>query len=152
MTKVVQLVSTCSECPNRHYYSGSTYWCMKAQPSRLNEDMSIPVWCPLADYPSGVPSPGVPSPGVPVRSAITDRDVTLALQLAFLRDTPESRKDMRRALEGIFIDGVQPSQAPSGLAQQLATAVEAIEADHDPLCMSVLRGKACTCGVQEVRK
>lgn len=50
MTKIVQLVNSCKDCPNRHYYSGGTYECMKVQPSRLNDDMSIPAWCPLADY------------------------------------------------------------------------------------------------------
>jgi len=39
---------------------------------------------------------------------------------------------------------------PSGLTEQLATAVEAIEQEHDPLCMAVLRGKDCTCGVASV--
>lgn len=33
------------------------------------------------------------------------------------------------------------------LAQQLATAVDAIDAGHDAFCMMVLRGKECTCGV-----
>jgi len=43
----------------------------------------------------------------------------------------------------VVADGVPAS----GLTEQLATAVEAIEQEHDPLCMAVLRGKACTCGV-----
>lgn len=55
MTKIVQLVNTCRECPNRHYYSAGTYECMKVQPSRLNDDMSIPDWCPLADFQSAAP-------------------------------------------------------------------------------------------------
>lgn len=58
-----------------------------------------------------------------------------------------ARAIQRKFIEVNGIGGVDTSQAPSGLAQQLATAVEAIEAEHDPLCMSVLRGKACTCGV-----
>lgn len=37
----------------------------------------------------------------------------------------------------------------AGLTQQLARAVEATEAGHDPLCMSILRGKACSCGFDE---
>lgn len=44
--------------------------------------------------------------GVPARSGITEGDVTAALQVAHLRDTPESRKDMRRALERVFTAGV----------------------------------------------
>lgn len=36
-----------------------------------------------------------------------------------------------------------------GLTQQLARAVDANEAGHDPLCMAILRGKECTCGLDE---
>lgn len=50
ITKIVQIVNSCRECPNRHYDSGGIYECMKVQPSKLNEDMSIPLWCPLAGY------------------------------------------------------------------------------------------------------
>lgn len=39
--------------------------------------------------------------------------------------------------------------APSGLDQQLASATEASDEGHDPLCMAILRGKACTCGHEE---
>jgi hypothetical protein len=35
----------------------------------------------------------------------------------------------------------------SGLTEQLTRSMAAIEQDHDPLCMAVLRGKDCTCGV-----
>lgn len=58
MTKIVQLVNSCRECPNRHYFSGGTYECMKVQPSRLNADMSIPDWCPLAEYKTAAQPPG----------------------------------------------------------------------------------------------
>lgn len=42
----------------------------------------------------------------------------------------------------------------ASLTEQLSRAVEASDEGHDPLCMAVLRGKACTCGVpdQETRK
>jgi hypothetical protein len=56
MTKIVQIVNSFRECPNRHYYSGGAYECMKVQPSRLNADMSIPGWCPLTDYSNAAPS------------------------------------------------------------------------------------------------
>lgn len=56
MTKIVQLVNTCRECPNCRYHSSGTYACAKVIganyiPDRFN---SIPAWCPLADYPAGV--------------------------------------------------------------------------------------------------
>lgn len=47
--------------------------------------------------------------------------------------------------------GVDPVQAPSGLTDQLQRAAEASDAGHDPLCMAVLRGKECTCGVDSVQ-
>ncbi len=37
--------------------------------------------------------------------------------------------------------------APAGILNQLATAVDAIDAEHDPFCAMVLRGKACSCGL-----
>ena len=35
----------------------------------------------------------------------------------------------------------------SGLTEQLQRAVGSSDEGHDPLCMAVLRGKECTCGV-----
>lgn len=77
MTKIVQTVNTCRECPNKHYYSGGAYECLKVQPSRLNADMSIPSWCPLADYSAaGVPEvdgADEPSAAVAIGTAAFDR-------------------------------------------------------------------------------
>ena len=51
MTKIVLLVNTCRECPNRHYYSAGNYECLKAVGlGYLAPDCRIPSWCPLADY------------------------------------------------------------------------------------------------------
>jgi len=36
---------------------------------------------------------------------------------------------------------------PAGPLAQAAAGMAALNEGHDPLCMSVLRGKACTCGV-----
>jgi hypothetical protein len=36
---------------------------------------------------------------------------------------------------------------PRGPLEQAAAGMQALEAGHDPLCMAVLRGKECTCGV-----
>jgi hypothetical protein len=52
VTKIIGTANSCKECPNRHYFSGGTYECMKVQGSRLNADSSIPAWCPLADHPA----------------------------------------------------------------------------------------------------
>lgn len=51
MTKIIGLANSCKDCPERHYYSGGTYECLKVKGSTLNVDSSIPSWCPLADYP-----------------------------------------------------------------------------------------------------
>jgi hypothetical protein len=48
--------------------------------------------------------------------------------------------------------GVTAAPAPAGPLQQMAAGIEALDAGHDPLCMAVLRGKACTCGVQVPRE
>ena len=39
--------------------------------------------------------------------------------------------------------------AASGLTQQLQRAVEASDEGHDPFCMAILRGKDCSCGLDE---
>jgi hypothetical protein len=36
---------------------------------------------------------------------------------------------------------------PAGPLAQAAAGMAALNEGHDPLCMAVLRGKACTCGV-----
>lgn len=43
--------------------------------------------------------------------------------------------------------GVAPVPAPSGPLAQAVAGMQALDAGHDPLCMAVLRGKGCTCGV-----
>jgi hypothetical protein len=40
-------------------------------------------------------------------------------------------------------DGVTP---PAGPLAQVVAGIAALDDGHDPLCMAVLRGKACTCG------
>lgn len=50
MTKIIGLANSCKDCPERHYYSGGAYECLKVKGSRLNADSSIPDWCPLTDY------------------------------------------------------------------------------------------------------
>ncbi|MEM5371317.1 helix-turn-helix transcriptional regulator [Paraburkholderia azotifigens] len=51
MTKIIGLANSCKDCPERHYFRGGTYECLKVKGSTLNADSSIPAWCPLADYP-----------------------------------------------------------------------------------------------------
>jgi hypothetical protein len=51
MTKIVALVNRCKECPNRQYYSGGVYECIKVW-RKLKEGEAIPRWCPLPEYPS----------------------------------------------------------------------------------------------------
>lgn len=45
--KIVQSVSTCKDCPHRHYYSGGVYECGKVGAAPLPNDCGIPDWCPL---------------------------------------------------------------------------------------------------------
>jgi hypothetical protein len=51
VAKIVQLVDSCRDCPNRHYYSGGTYECLKTG-AYLPKSMAIPTWCPLPDHPA----------------------------------------------------------------------------------------------------
>lgn len=51
----------------------------------------------------------------------------------------------RGAIRAALMDEWVAQQAATGLTTQLAKAVDAIEAHHDPFCMSVLRGKECDC-------
>lgn len=75
------------------------------------------------------------------------------LSTALAETTDERLKDLveRRLMyaEGFAAPGaaIAAREQEAGLTGQLATAVEAIEARHDPFCMSVLRGKACDCGL-----
>ena len=41
----------------------------------------------------------------------------------------------------------QRAPAVVGPLAQVAAGIEALDEGHDPLCMAVLRGKDCTCGV-----
>lgn len=41
---------------------------------------------------------------------------------------------------------------PAGPLAQVAAGIAALDEGHDPLCMAVLRGKACTCGAQEANR
>lgn len=50
MTKIVQLVNTCRQCPNRVYNSGGIYECVKVDSPLLDD--GIPEWCPLPNYPA----------------------------------------------------------------------------------------------------
>lgn len=51
--KVLQLVTSCDDCPNKSYYSGGRSECTAAQTLLpFNEGHRIPEWCPLIDYPS----------------------------------------------------------------------------------------------------
>jgi len=55
MTKIVQLVNSCRECPNSAYYSGGSYVCTKVQGSNHIPGWysgEIPSWCPLPDCPA----------------------------------------------------------------------------------------------------
>jgi hypothetical protein len=47
------------------------------------------------------------------------------------------------------VAGVPAAPAPVGVLPALARAIEASDAGHDPLCMAILRGRACTCGLDE---
>lgn len=47
------------------------------------------------------------------RSYISEEAITAALQSAHLLDTPESRKDMRRALESVFGAAPQAASEPA---------------------------------------
>lgn len=52
-SKIVALIQSCKDCPNRLYDSGGLYLCEKVSSSaHLRSDCAIPPWCPLADYPS----------------------------------------------------------------------------------------------------
>jgi len=51
--KVLALIGSCKECPNRSYYSGGVHECTKARTMLArDQEETIPEWCPLTDYPS----------------------------------------------------------------------------------------------------
>ncbi len=56
--KVLALIRSCAECPNKSYYSGGRSECTKAgallpMATRTGPTPPpIPDWCPLADYPA----------------------------------------------------------------------------------------------------
>lgn len=49
MSKIIGLVNSCRDCPNRRYESGGVYQCEKAG-GNLEGNCSIPDWCPLPNY------------------------------------------------------------------------------------------------------
>jgi hypothetical protein len=49
--KILGLVSGCTQCPHRQYYSGGVYECAKVQ-QKLVASETMPVWCPLPDHPA----------------------------------------------------------------------------------------------------
>lgn len=51
MSKIIGLVNTCRECPNRRYESGGVYQCEKVG-TDLDANCPIPDWCPLPNYPT----------------------------------------------------------------------------------------------------
>ena len=65
-----------------------------------------------------------------------------------MMDNRATNAEFDRALQtAMEKHGCKPTDGVPGLTDQLARSVDAIEANHDPLCMAVLRGKECTCGV-----
>ena len=50
-SKVLDLISSCGECPNHVYYSGGRYNCRLTDETVLDSAIVAP-FCPLADYPS----------------------------------------------------------------------------------------------------
>lgn len=70
------------------------------------------MWKKLMEL-SASPSPDCEGGGKGA-TAISEGDVTAALLLAHLKDTRESRKDMRRALEGVFSPGIRGTAEGQG--------------------------------------
>ena len=51
--KIVAVVSSCVDCPNRARYSRGRYECTRAEVVLPEDaDRRIPTWCPLDDYPA----------------------------------------------------------------------------------------------------
>lgn len=51
MGKVVAVIDSCRDCPNREYDSGGVYRCRKGG-GELEANCTIPAWCPLQNYPT----------------------------------------------------------------------------------------------------
>ncbi len=49
--KILAIVSSCTECTNRQYYSGGSYTCSKVD-APLPKTNQIPDWCPLPEDPA----------------------------------------------------------------------------------------------------
>lgn len=54
MSKIVQRVKRCRECPSRRYGSGGRYDCTKADDAPLLDIDVLPAWCPLPDDPAPI--------------------------------------------------------------------------------------------------
>jgi hypothetical protein len=78
-----------------HDFEPGTQTLQHAAWQKVREALGMPV----LPYPGGLRSD----------APITEGDLAAALQAACLRDTPESRKDMRRALEAVFTRGLAPT-------------------------------------------
>lgn len=60
MVKILALVKSCNECPNKHYYSGNQHSCSQLDTPTYTQVISretlekgwIASFCPLRDYPS----------------------------------------------------------------------------------------------------
>lgn len=51
MAKILAIIKTCKECPNRHYYSGGAYECELVH-VMIPSDTYMPSWCPLPNHPA----------------------------------------------------------------------------------------------------
>lgn len=51
MPRILQLVQSCGECPNRGYYSEGQYECKLVVQIIVNKEVVAP-FCPLPDYPA----------------------------------------------------------------------------------------------------
>ena len=51
MSKILDIIQSCKDCPHRHYYSGGVYECSKVG-EQLVPGVLIPRWCPLPEHPA----------------------------------------------------------------------------------------------------
>ncbi len=68
MLKIVQVTTSCKDCPKRRYGSGGQYDCTAMDNAPLPADCVIPQWCPLPNH-----------PGKLAAEAIAKADNTLAV-------------------------------------------------------------------------
>lgn len=95
MAKVLQLVTSCRECPKRAYYSSGKDECTavsgRGGPKIVPNDGSTPEWCPLADWPASAAP--VPRPEY--------RDVRLIMALEKELGCSPDRQLARRILAAV---------------------------------------------------